>query len=92
MTVEVLDPTLGPTIVSRVAAPRLASTDGTVVGLYSNEKLNATALLDRVGTLLVEEHGVAAAVRGTYAISHLMPEDAWVRPDDCHFIVLSNGD
>lgn len=92
MTIEVLDPTQGPEPVDRTMAPRLGTLKGSVVGLYSNEKLNATALLDLVGEILVDAYGVESTIRGTYAISNLMDDGDWLKPDLCDFVVLSNGD
>jgi hypothetical protein len=44
-------------------APRLASLEGAVVGLLDIAKPRGQEFLDRLGELLVEDHGVAEVVR-----------------------------
>ena len=41
---------------------RLNSMEGATVGLLSNSKANADVLLEKVGEILVEEHGVEATI------------------------------
>lgn len=57
-----VDPTHQSTAEHR-AAPRLETLAGKRAALLDNRKGNADRLLDRIGELLVQNHGVAAADR-----------------------------
>ena len=90
---RILDPTVAPAEerTSRLA-PRLASLDGKVIGLYNNGKLNAAHLLDLVGDQLSERYQIAGVVRGKYNVSRGMRREEWVDIERCDAIVLANGD
>jgi hypothetical protein len=60
MTVEILDPTGDDVRMQTRLAPRDGTLRGKRVGLLANGKTNADRLLEVVGALLVERHGLAA--------------------------------
>ena len=89
---RVLDPTVSPAVERSGLAPRLDSLDGKVIGLYSNQKPNATRLLDLVGEQLGARYPLKGVVRGVYSASHGMRREEWVDIERCDAIVLANGD
>ena len=89
---RVLNPISEALVESGAGAPRLDSLDGKVVGLYSNNKLNATKLLDMVGGILDERFKLKGIVRGTYNGSRVMRRDEWKDIEACDAIVLTHGD
>lgn len=52
MAVRMLDPVVESPPVEHVAPDRLATLDGKVIGLFSNGKLNATAVLEMSAELI----------------------------------------
>ncbi len=89
---QVLEPVSEAVIEPGKLTARLGSLDGKVVGLYSNNKLNATKLLDMVGTLLSERFDLESIVRGNYNASRLMRREEWKDIERCDAIILANGD
>jgi len=89
---KILDPVAEPVLEGASLAPRLDTLDGKVVGLYSNNKLNATKLLDMVESLLRERHALAGTVRGAYNSARMMRREEWKDIERCDAIILSNGD
>ena len=59
----VLDPVEEAIVEPSVLAPRLDTLHGKVIGLYSNDKLNAANLLDAIYDVLAERFEVATAYR-----------------------------
>ena len=92
MTFVVLDPCQEPVVEELTLAPRLSTLDGRVVGLYSNEKLNARQLLTLIGAELQERYDLAGIVEGTYVVSRAMEPGEWRDIDSCDAIVLAVGD
>jgi hypothetical protein len=62
MPVEILDPTGVDQPVESRLAPRDGRLEGKRLGLLANGKTNASALLELVGELLTERHGLSALV------------------------------
>ena len=92
MTITVCNP-VQEAVVDRVeSAERLGSLDGRVLGLYTNEKLNATALLDLIGERLGNQFDLAGVIRGTYPVSRAMGPGEWQDTEKCDAIVLAIGD
>ena len=89
---KILDPVAEPVLEGASLAPRLDTLHGKVVGLYSNNKLNATRLLDMVEGLLGERYTLSGTVRGTYNSARVMRRDEWKSVEQCDAIILSNGD
>jgi hypothetical protein len=92
MSMTVLDPVQEAVVDRTPVAPRLDSLDGKVLGLYSNGKLNATALLDLVAERLGAEHRLGGVVRGTYPVSRAMEPGEWRDVERCDAIILAIGD
>jgi hypothetical protein len=92
MTLTVLNPVQAAVVERTPVSRRLDTLDGKVLGLYSNEKLNATALLDLVGERLGAQFALAGVVRGTYPVSRAMAPGEWRDVESCDVIVLAIGD
>ena len=60
---QVLDPTVDPIPADAVVAPRPETLNGTVVGLLSNNKLNADELLVMVQDVLADRYEFKGVVR-----------------------------
>jgi hypothetical protein len=91
----VLDPVQQPLPAASAAglplAPRLGTLNGKTIGLWSNQKLNATRLLDLVRAEL-EQRFRFEVVRGVYDPGALMPEDGWGEVGRCDAVIMANGD
>ena len=87
-----LDPITEADVEDNAGAPRLDTLNGTVIGLYSNQKLNADRLLDIVGGILDGRFEVKEFVRGTYNGSRVMRRDEWKEVERCDAIILTHGD
>ncbi|MDA8044368.1 MAG: hypothetical protein M0Z30_03885 [Actinomycetota bacterium] len=88
---QLLDPVQEPLGAVRALAPRLDTLNGKMLGLYSNEKLNARRLLELVSEDLTR--GYAFIVRsGTYHQQFLMEPTEWGDVDGCDAVILANGD
>jgi hypothetical protein len=59
--IEILDPTVETPAHAIAYAPRPGALQGLRVGLVENTKHNSDRLLQRIGDLLVAEHGAASA-------------------------------
>ena len=90
--VRVLDPVEEATIETPTLAPRLTSLHGKTIGLYSNNKLNATELMDFVEGVLHERFDVKQILRGNYSSGHLMRREEWQDIERCDAIILTHGD
>jgi hypothetical protein len=58
--IEILDPTVESSARPLAYAPRPGSLEGQRVGLVENTKHNSDRLLQKIGDLLVAEHGAAS--------------------------------
>ena len=92
MGYEILDPTVDPVVMPGALAPRLTTLEGTRIGLWSNMKINADALLDEVDKILREEHCVASTQRGFYNAGRVMRFEEWGDIDGCDAVILTHGD
>ncbi len=72
-------------------APRLSTLNGKTVGLWSNQKLNATRLLELVREELEASYRFEV-VRGVYDPGALMPEDGWGQVGRCDAVIMATGD
>jgi hypothetical protein len=72
-------------------SPRLPTFNGKTIGLWNNEKLNASNLLEAIRAEL-EKHYTFKVVRGIYDPASLMPADAWGDVEQCDAVILANGD
>ena len=90
--IKVLDPTEQSVAESCGLAPRLNTLDGKVIGLYSNKKLNADALLDHVEAVLCEQYRPEGFVRGVYNAGRVMGLQEWKDIERCDAVILTHGD
>ena len=72
-------------------ARRLETLNGKTLGLWNNQKLNASNLLEMIREEL-EKHYSFEVVRGIYVPGNLMPEDGWGEIEPCDAVILANGD
>lgn len=95
MSIIVLDPVQEPLAEDENSglppAPRPATLDGKVLGLWNNDKLNARNLLEMIREELEQRYSFTV-VRGLYDPGNLMPEDGWGEVDKCDLVLLANGD
>ena len=89
---KVLDPVSQPVLEGATQAPRLDTLNGKVVGLYSNNKPNATKLLDMVSAILNERFDIKGTVWSSDNGSKVMRPDEWKDVERCDAIILTNGD
>lgn len=92
MPLTVLNPVQEAVVERTPISDRPATLDGKVLGLCSNQKLNATALLDLVGERLGAQYDLAGVVRGTYPVSRAMEPGEWRDVERCDVIILAIGD
>jgi hypothetical protein len=88
---RVLNPVQEPRAVAFEPPPRPGTLEGKVLGLYSNEKLNADLLL----TMIAEELGAEGRFtvrRGVYDPARLMEPAEWQGLEACDVVILANGD
>ncbi len=88
----ILDPVSDIVEDAATFSPRLDSLNGKVVGLYGNNKMKVTELLDMVGGILSERYDLKRIVRGSYNGGRVMRPDEWVDVHECDAIVLTHGD
>jgi hypothetical protein len=74
-----------------VPSDRIDTLDGKVLGLWNNDKTNASSLLEMIREEL-EKHYAFTVVRGIYDAGSLMPKDGWGEVDRCDAVILANGD
>jgi len=95
MTFTVLDPMQEPLPEQAAGdapvSPRLGSLNGKTVGLWSNQKLNATRLLEMIREELESTYRFEV-VRGVYDPGALMPADAWGEVGRCDAVIMATGD
>ena len=91
----VLDPTQAPnadaTAEGLPLAPRLDTLEGKAVGLWSNQKLNASKLLEFIRQELARAYKFTV-VHGTYDPGRLMEDHEWGDVSSCDAVILANGD
>ena len=91
---QVLDPTSEAVVEAGSKATRLDTLDGKVLGLFNNQKLNATQLLEMVGEILGQQFQLKEIVRGTYSSSQHHHWEEWEKKDAarCDVVILTHGD
>jgi hypothetical protein len=72
-------------------APRLETLEGKTVGLWSNQKLNASRLLEFIREELAKDYNFSI-VHGTYDPGRLMDDHEWGDLPSCDAVILANGD
>lgn len=92
MRYQLLDPVVEPFVPEARLAPRLDGLAGKRIGLWSNRKINTTALLDECEVILRERHRIGSVQRGTYDAARVMRPDEWVGVDGCDAVLLTHGD
>jgi len=88
---QVLDPIQEARGSKYEPSARLETLDGKTLGLFSNQKLNASRLLELVAEELGRTYDFIVK-RGTYHPQMLMSPDEWGDVDGCDAVVLANGD
>jgi len=68
MKLEILDPVVHAEVKAMTPAPRLSTLDGKVVGLFTNNKTNATKILEMVGDVLGQWYDIKSYVRESFSI------------------------
>jgi len=68
MKLEILDPVVHAEVKAMTPAPRLSTLDGKVVGLFTNNKTNATKILEMVGDVLGQWYDIKSFVRESFSI------------------------
>jgi len=91
----VLDPTQ-PSDADNASAglplsPRLDTLEGKTIGLWSNQKLNASKLLEFIRQELAKDYNFSI-VHGIYDPGRLMEDHEWGDLDKCDAVILANGD
>lgn len=94
MTVTLVDPTLRAADSAAKLAPRPDSLDGAVIGLVSNGKTHAPAILQRVAQNLIEAYGARDAVlmRKPSANLPAAPEEVEALTAEVTAIIAAIGD
>ncbi len=94
MTVTLVDPTLRVANAGATLAPRADSLDGAVIGLVSNGKTHAPAILQRVAQNLIEAHGASDTVLMLKPTANLpaAPEEVEALAADVTAIIAAIGD
>jgi hypothetical protein len=72
-------------------APRLDTLEGKTIGLWSNQKLNASRLLEFIRDELAKDFNFSI-VHGTYDPGRLMEDHEWGEVRSCDAVILANGD
>lgn len=91
MTIRMLDPVQEPVAEVHRPAPRLATLDGKVLGLYANLKLNAVRLMELIAEDLARDFQFTIKT-GEYFAFRLMEEHEWGDVAACDAVILANGD
>jgi hypothetical protein len=93
MPIQMLDPVQEPVDTRHGLAPRLATLNGKVLGLYNNNKLNSVRLLEMIAEELARDFAFSVRV-GRYHSFKLMEGDEWSAADvdACDAVILANGD
>lgn len=72
-------------------APRLDTLEGKAIGLWTNQKLNASKLLEFIRQELAKDYNFSI-VHGRYDPGRLMEEHEWGDLMSCDAVILANGD
>ena len=88
---KILSPIQETVVPSARLAPRLETLAGKTVGLYSNKKLNADALLAMVAENLATL-GSFSVRHGIYPPERMYSPEEWDDVETCDVVILANGD
>jgi hypothetical protein len=91
MPIRMLDPVQEPVDEVHGLAPRLTTLDGKVLGLWSNQKLNAVRLMELIAADLARDHAFTIKT-GEYFAFRLMEAHEWGDVAACDAVILANGD
>ena len=91
MAVKMLDPVQEPTGDLHEPAPRLATLNGKVLGLYNNAKLNSVRLMELIAEDLSRDFSFTTR-SGYYYAFRLTEDSEWGDVDKCDAVILANGD
>ena len=61
--ITILNPKVSQPVAKIAGAARIADLKGAVIGFVDNSKQNADHFIERVGTLLHDQYGIAAGVK-----------------------------
>jgi hypothetical protein len=91
--IRMLDPIVASPDIEGVAAGRLSTLDGTVVGLYSNTKLNASKVLGMAAEIIQERFAPARFVLVEDNIDfghHMNDAEHWHEPVDVALVAIGD--
>jgi hypothetical protein len=92
-TICMLDPTVASPRTEQAAPARLATLDGAVIGLYSNQKLNATKVLEMGAEIIQQRFRPArfVLVEGDIDLGHDMSDEQhWREPVDVALVAIGD--
>ena len=92
--IQVLDPTVDPIPADAVVAPRPDTLDGAVLGLLSNNKVNADELLVMVHDVLADRYEFSGVVsRNKGNASRPCPDEIIEElSEQCDVVITASGD
>ena len=92
--IQVLDPTVDPVPADAVVAPRPDTLDGAVLGLLSNNKVNADELLVMVHDVLADRYEFSGVVsRNKGNASRPCPDEIIEElSEQCDVVITASGD
>ena len=92
--IQVLDPTVDPVPADAVVAPRPGTLDGSVLGLLSNNKVNADELLVMVHDVLADRYEFSGVVsRNKGNASRPCPDEIIEElSEQCDVVITASGD
>jgi hypothetical protein len=92
-SIRMLDPIVASSTVQHAAPGRLSTLDGTVIGLFSNNKLNATEVLDVAAEIIQQRFRPARFLRFEDRIDFgrlLNDEQRWDEPLDAALVAVGD--
>jgi hypothetical protein len=94
LIIKILDPTVAPAPADAAVAKRVASLDGTVLGLLSNSKVNGDRLLALVREELGARYDLREVVTMTKRGASVVADDATLEAlaSRCDVVVTAIGD
>jgi hypothetical protein len=91
--IRMLDPLVASSTMPQVAADRLSTLDGKVIGLYSNTKLNANKVLEMAAEIIQRRFEPArfVLVEGKTDLGHEMSDEKhWREPVDVALVAIGD--
>jgi hypothetical protein len=92
-SIQMLDPTVASSTVQHAAPARLSTLDGKTIGLFSNNKLNATEVLEVAAQIIQQRFQPAGFVRVEDRIDFgrlLGDEQRWDEPLDAALVAVGD--